>query len=116
MFGREFLTKNKIVIMYQPSYSTDLAPANFFLFPKLKMPMKGKRFAKIEEIKEKSKQKLFVRKAQNCGFYLCQCEISINVNKSLVVLLLPVYLLIRYFLYCTLLYFSLVGSVLAYYM
>ena len=34
----------------------DLATADFFLFPKLETPMKGKRFATIEEIKEKSKQ------------------------------------------------------------
>ena len=42
------------------SYSPDLAPAGFFLFPKLKTPLKGKRFAMIEEIKEKSKQELLV--------------------------------------------------------
>ena len=29
-----------------------------FLFPKLKATMKGKRFATIEEIKEKAKQEL----------------------------------------------------------
>ena len=28
-------------------------PADFFLFPKMKTPMKLKRFARIEEIKEK---------------------------------------------------------------
>ena len=32
------------------------APADFFLFPELKTPMKGKRFAAIEKIKEKTKQ------------------------------------------------------------
>ena len=39
-------------------YSPDLAPADFFLFPKQKTLGKGKRFATIEEIKEKSKQEL----------------------------------------------------------
>ena len=58
MLVREFLTKHKIAIMSQPSYSLDLVPANFFLFLKLKAAMKRKRFAMIEEIKEKSKQKL----------------------------------------------------------
>ena len=38
----------------------DLAPADFFLFPKLKTPMKGKRFATIEEIKGKLKEELLV--------------------------------------------------------
>ena len=58
MFVREFLAKNKAVIMPQSPYSSDLVPADFFLFPKLKTPMKGKRFATIGDIKEKSKQKL----------------------------------------------------------
>ena len=44
--------------MHQPQYSPDLAPANFFLFPKLKTPMKDKSFSTIEEIKEKAKQQL----------------------------------------------------------
>ena len=44
--------------MPQPSHSSDLAPADIFLFPKLKTPMKGKCFARIEEIKEKLKLEL----------------------------------------------------------
>ena len=58
MLVREFLAKNKTVIMPQPLYSLDLVTADFFLFLKLKTPIKGKRFATIEEIKEKSKHKL----------------------------------------------------------
>ena len=53
MLVREFLAKEKTVIMPQPPYSQDLTPADFILFPQLKTPMKGKRFATIEEIKEK---------------------------------------------------------------
>ena len=56
--GLWFLVKNKTVIMPQPQYSPDLASADFFLFPKLKTPLKGKHFATIEEIKERSKQEL----------------------------------------------------------
>ena len=56
MLVREFLEKNKIVIMPQPPYSMHWAPADFLLFPKLKIPMKGKHFATIEELKDKSKQ------------------------------------------------------------
>ena len=44
--------------MPQPLYSPDLAPADFFLFPKLKIPMRGMRLTTIEEITKKSKQKL----------------------------------------------------------
>ena len=35
-----------------------MAPADFFLFPKLKLPLRGTRFQSIEEIKEKSRQEL----------------------------------------------------------
>ena len=58
MLVREFLAKNRTVIMPQPSYLPDLAPADFFLFSKPKTPTKGKRFTTVEEIKEKSKQEL----------------------------------------------------------
>ena len=55
----EFLAKKKKnVIMTQPAYSPDLATADFFLFLKLKKPMKGRHFATFEKITEKSKQKL----------------------------------------------------------
>ena len=54
MLVRKFLAKNKILIMPQPPYSPDLAAADFFLFPELKIPMKGKCFATIEGRKEKS--------------------------------------------------------------
>ena len=53
MHVREFLVKNKTVIMPQPPYSPDLAPADFLLFAKLKTPIKGKRFATIEEIEKR---------------------------------------------------------------
>ena len=52
MLVREFLAQNKTVNMPQPAYSPDLAPVDFFLFLKLKTPMKGKLFSTIEEIKE----------------------------------------------------------------
>ena len=58
MFVREFLAKNKTVIIPQPLYASDLVPADFFFFRKLKTPMKENRFATIVVIKEKSKQEL----------------------------------------------------------
>ncbi|UYV67655.1 hypothetical protein LAZ67_5001500 [Cordylochernes scorpioides] len=41
-----------------PPYSPDLAPCDFFLFPKLKRPMKGRRYATLDEIKTASKEEL----------------------------------------------------------
>jgi transposase len=53
---REFLAKQEMIVMPQPPYSPDLAPADFFLFPKLKSTLKGRRFQTVEEIKENSLQ------------------------------------------------------------
>ncbi|UYV69921.1 hypothetical protein LAZ67_7001208 [Cordylochernes scorpioides] len=41
-----------------PPYSPELAPCDFFLFPKLKRPMKGRRYATLDEIKTASKEEL----------------------------------------------------------
>jgi len=48
---QEFLTKHSIVQLHQLLYSPDIAPCDFWLFPKLKHPLKGKRFDDVEEIK-----------------------------------------------------------------
>ena len=55
---REFLAKQDIIVVCKAPYSPDLAPADFFLFPKLNSTLKGRRFQKIEEIKENSLQDL----------------------------------------------------------
>ena len=44
--------KHKITQVTQPLYSPDLAPCDFWLFPKLNSPLKGKRFPTIDEIQE----------------------------------------------------------------
>jgi hypothetical protein len=38
----------------QQPYSPDLAPCDFFLFPKRKLNLKGRRFDTIEEIQAES--------------------------------------------------------------
>ena len=46
---REFLAKN-IPILPHPPYSPDLAPCDFYLFPKLKLKLKGHHFGTVENI------------------------------------------------------------------
>ena len=41
---RQFLAENNIAVLEQPPYLPDLAPCDFFLFPKLKGVIKGTRF------------------------------------------------------------------------
>ena len=47
---RSYLAKHQTSVVPYPPYSPDLAPADFFLFPKLKATLKVRRFQTIEEI------------------------------------------------------------------
>lgn len=49
---KRFLAKHEVVELHHPPYSPDLAPADFFLFPKLKTVIKGTRFVDVEDIKK----------------------------------------------------------------
>ena len=50
---QSFLAKHQITQVTQTPYSPDLASWFFWLFPKLKSPLKGKRFQTIDEIQGK---------------------------------------------------------------
>jgi len=56
---RSFLVKNKTSVVPQPPYSPGLVPADFFLFPKLKSTLKGRRFNTFDEIQKNSTKELF---------------------------------------------------------
>jgi transposase len=47
---QSFLTKHGIPVVHQAPYSPDMAPCDFWLFPKLKRPLKGSRFDSREDI------------------------------------------------------------------
>jgi hypothetical protein len=47
---RILLAGKGISTMDYPPYSPDLAPADVWLFPKLKSVLKGKRFSDVEDI------------------------------------------------------------------
>jgi histone-lysine N-methyltransferase SETMAR len=47
---RKFLSSKNITVCPQPPYSPDLAPCDFWPFPKVKMTMKGKRFESNQDI------------------------------------------------------------------
>ncbi|XP_071649994.1 protein GVQW3-like [Temnothorax longispinosus] len=53
-----FLQKRDRVDIAKPSNSPDLAPCDFFLFNRIKKPLRGTRFSSREEIMEKSKTAL----------------------------------------------------------
>jgi len=47
---QQYLTKHQVVQLRQPPYSPDVAPCDFWLFPTLKMPLKGHRFDDKETV------------------------------------------------------------------
>jgi transposase len=46
--------KKKVTTLYHPPYSPDLSPPDYFLFPKLKITLKGLQFA--DELKNVKKE------------------------------------------------------------
>ena len=47
----EFLPTKQITVLGHPAYSPDLAPNDFFLFPKIKEILKARHFDDIDDIR-----------------------------------------------------------------
>jgi len=47
---QEFLAWKQVCVLNHPPYSPDLSPCNYFLFPKLKLPLKGCLFEDVQDI------------------------------------------------------------------
>jgi hypothetical protein len=50
-FGEGFLKKNNVTTLEYPTYFPDLAPADFYLLPRMKSALKGRRFCDDTHIK-----------------------------------------------------------------
>jgi transposase len=48
---KEFLAKKNVTVVEHAPYSPDLAPSDFFLFPRIKIMLKGEHFDDIDDIK-----------------------------------------------------------------
>jgi transposase len=57
---QSFLAKNNIPLIRQALYSPDMAPCDFWLFPKLKMPLKGTRYESREDIMQNATAQLYM--------------------------------------------------------
>jgi hypothetical protein len=64
-----FLAQNNILTLPHPPYSPDLAPSEFWLFPMLKMGLRGRRFAVVEDTKENADTRLRTIKKED--FHQC---------------------------------------------
>ena len=61
--------RKQITVLEHPAYSPDLAPSDFFLFPKIKKILKGRHFDDIDEARSNKTAALKVipqNHFQNC--------------------------------------------------
>jgi len=66
---RKFLATKQITVLEHPAYSPDLAPSDFFLFPKIKKILRGRHFDDIDYIGNNTKSALQAipqNQFQNC--------------------------------------------------
>jgi hypothetical protein len=61
----QFVTRKNMAIIPHPSYSLDLVPCDFALFPKLKMKLEGRCFETVSDIQRKSQAALDSIKQNN---------------------------------------------------
>jgi len=63
----QFFTPKNVTTLYHLPYSPDLSPPEYFLFPTLKMKLKGLNFAYVAEIQKAITDKL--KKVQKRGIF-----------------------------------------------
>ena len=66
---REFLATKQITVLEHSACSPDLAPSDFFLFPKIKEILKGRHFDDIDDIRSNTSAALKAfpqNQFQNC--------------------------------------------------
>ena len=51
---KQFLSSRNITVLEHQPYSPDLAPCDFYLFPKVKSVLKGTHFVSVENVKAKT--------------------------------------------------------------
>ncbi|GBM11296.1 hypothetical protein AVEN_13542-1 [Araneus ventricosus] len=66
---KKHLDRHSVTTLEHPPYSPDLAPADFYLFPRLKMKLKGHRFVDSDEVIENAKKQL--KDLSKNGFQEC---------------------------------------------
>ena len=81
---KQFLATKNITVLEHPPYSPDLAPCNFYLFPKIKSVLKGTHFVSVESVKAKMAEvlnSLTEHELRNC-FEQWQHRLQLCVNSE----------------------------------
>jgi transposase len=67
---KEFFASTQLTVLKHPPYSPDLAPNEFFIFPKIKEILKRKHFDDIDDIRSNTTMYLKIilqNQFQNCS-------------------------------------------------
>jgi len=76
---QEFLARKQVCMLHHPPYSPDLSPCDYFLFPKLKLPLKGRLFEDVQDIQATVTSSLWAipqEDVQRSFQYLLDCATS----------------------------------------
>jgi hypothetical protein len=76
---KTFLAKHKFPVLEHPPYSPELAPCDFFLFPKIKSALKGDCFESIDAVKAKPMEVL--KKLSEKGLHHCFQQWKIRMER-----------------------------------
>ena len=74
---QQFLAKKNPVLEHPP-YSPDLAPCDFFLFPKIKSGLKGTRFESVDAVKKQVTQLMYNLSEKDLQHYFQQWMIHMK--------------------------------------
>jgi hypothetical protein len=66
---KQFLADKCILVLQHPFYSPDLAPCDFYLFPKVKSALKVTNFQSVNEVKSDNLQHYF----EQCKIHMQRC-------------------------------------------
>jgi hypothetical protein len=77
----EYLNSQRVKLMGHPAYSTDLSPCDFWLFPKIKQPFRGKNFQDMNEFHAAVQEQM--DSLQKEDFYQCYEQWFERMNKCI---------------------------------
>ena len=77
----QFIQRNNIDVLPHPPYSPDLAPCDFWLFPTMKSPLRGRRFGDLQELSAASGEVL--RDLPKEAFFLAFQKWSSRMQKCI---------------------------------
>jgi hypothetical protein len=90
---QQFLAQKSFPVISQPTYTSDLAPSDLWLFPTLKMSLKGTRFSAMEDIEWTATTDL--QKIPNEAFGRCFQQWQDRMSKCVCVRKCPTLKMIR---------------------